>query len=174
MMPAPIAEAGTNCDRPEELIVNVASDQDLLEIDTPWLCRLARSVLQGENVVCGEISLAIVDDEAIRRVHREFLGLDQPTDVISFSLISEAPEAGSPAAVALRHVEGEVVASAQTACRCAAEFEIPPGHELALYVVHGLLHLCGYDDRTPQQQRRMQEREKSHLQKFGIHRHYEG
>ena len=84
------------------------------------------------------ISVAVVDDDAISELNGEFLGHQGPTDVLSFVL-----EQGED------FLDGEVVVSAETAQRAAAEFGWSAAEELLLYVIHGALHLAGYDDATP-------------------------
>jgi probable rRNA maturation factor len=95
------------------------------------------------------VTVAIVDDATIARLHEQFLDVAGPTDVLSFP-------------------SGEIVVSADTALREAKRRGIPPLHELQLYVVHGALHLAGYDDRSPAQQRRMRAAERRVLEKLGL------
>ena len=83
----------------------------------------------------GELSVAIVDDAQIREINRHFLDHDYATDVLAFPLDDE---------------EGEIVLSAERALAEAAERGVEPLAELMLYVVHGLLHLMGYDDHAPE------------------------
>jgi probable rRNA maturation factor len=80
--------------------------------------------------------VAIVSDAVIARVHRQFMDVPGATDVITFD-------------------HGEIVVSADTAQRCAAEHGHGVTEELALYVIHGLLHLNGYDDIAPRDRARM-------------------
>ena len=87
--------------------------------------------------------MAVVDDPTIRRLHREYLGEDSPTDVMSF-VLERADD----------YLEGEVVVSAETACAAAPEYGWPAADELLLYVIHGTLHLVGYDDTTPRMRSR--------------------
>ena len=89
-----------------------------------------KHVLESNSIADAAISLAVVDDETIRRLHERYLGIDEPTDVLSFPL-SSSGEA----------LEGEIVASAETAARRAVEFGWRAEDELLLYVVHGALHL---------------------------------
>lgn len=154
--------------------IAISDEQQAMQVDHLWLKQLAGSVLQGEGVETAQISVALVDDPAIHDVNRTYLQHDYPTDVISF-LLNDAPAQAGPAAPAggAACIDGEVVISAETAARTAGELGCPPMHELALYLVHGLLHLCGYDDRTDADRTRMRCREQSHLQKFGITTNYE-
>ena len=91
-----------------------------------------------EGVEPASISIALVDDATIHAINRKHLGHDWPTDVISFLLSEPArPE-----------LAGELVVSAEmAAAHGAASRRSTRWTELSLYVVHGLLHLCGYDDR---------------------------
>lgn len=100
------------------------------------------------------VDIAVVDDVAIHRLNRERLDHDWPTDVISF-LYSDDP------------VAGELIVSADTAERVASEYDWDPGAELALYVVHGTLHLLGYDDQTDEDRAAMQREENRILATFG-------
>ncbi|MCR9294371.1 MAG: rRNA maturation RNase YbeY [bacterium] len=95
-------------------------------------------------------SVSIVDDPTIHRLNREYLAHDWPTDVISFVFENEA---GS--------VEGEIIASADTANKLHQAAGWRPQDELLLYVVHGLLHLAGLDDLTPADQQDMRRFEQS-------------
>jgi len=108
-------------------------------------------------VTGGRISLAVVDDATIARLHEEYLHQSDPTDVLSFVL-----ERGEGC------LEGEVIVSAETAARRAPEFGFEADDELLLYVVHGCLHLAGYDDGTPEQRAEMRRREQSALKRLGI------
>lgn len=74
-----------------------------------------------------EVAVAIVSDAAIARVHVDFMGIEGPTDVITFE-------------------HGDIVVSAETARAYAERYDHPIEHELALYTIHGLLHLNGFDD----------------------------
>ena len=99
------------------------------------------------------VEVVLIDDAEIARVHGEFMDDPTPTDVITF-----------PYGAA-----GEVLVSVETAARQAAEFGQEFTRELALYLVHGLLHLCGYEDATDEGGRRMVE-----LQEALVARCYEG
>jgi len=108
-------------------------------IRLPWLRRFARVALEmcaGSSAdgrfalrQLEEIEVAIVSDRMIAGVHERFMNLPGATDVITFE-------------------HGEIVMSAQTAAAQARQYGHGVDSELALYIVHGLLHLNGYDDRA--------------------------
>jgi probable rRNA maturation factor len=77
-----------------------------------------------------EINVVFVSDARIANLHRDFMSVDKPTDVITFH-------------------HGEIIISVETAERQAKKFSTSFCHELRLYFVHALLHLAGYDDLTP-------------------------
>jgi probable rRNA maturation factor len=97
----------------------------------------------------------IVDDAAIRVINRDWLDKDRPTNVISFAM-QEGEGAGVQA-----DLLGDVVISAETAARDAAEAGVPFEHELAFLLLHGILHLLGFDHErgTVADARRMEARE---------------
>jgi probable rRNA maturation factor len=140
------------------LKVKIASPQEIVPIDRPRLKVVARVVLEGEGVTAAAISLAFVDNATIHRLNKQFLNHDEPTDVITFPL-------SGPGAKTL---EGEIVVGAEVARARAAELRHDEQQELALYVIHGLLHLCGYDDTTDTAVRRMRARERHYLKVLGL------
>ncbi len=97
------------------------------------------------------VSIAIVDDPAIHELNREHLQHDWPTDVISF--IFEVDEEANS-------VDGEIIASADTATRLSKDAGWKPEDELLLYIVHGLLHIAGLDDIEPEDQVEMRNAER--------------
>ena len=92
------------------------------------------------------IGIAIVDDRRIRDLNHGYLGVDGVTDVIAFEADDE-PDLRA----------GEVIVSADTAARQAAEFGHPLQHELCLLVAHGVLHVLGYEDYDDAARARMHE-----------------
>jgi probable rRNA maturation factor len=104
-----------------------------------------------------EISIAIVDDDKIRQVNREFFNSNDLTDCISFDL-SENDE---------RLKVFDLVVNGQMAVRQANQRGHSSEAELALYITHGLLHNLGFDDLTKSQARKMHETEDEILQEFG-------
>jgi len=104
-------------------------------------------------ISAGELSVAFVTDTLIRQVHQDFMGIPTVTDVITF-----------PADVAMGSA-GEIIVSVDQARSRADEWSVSFSHELSLYLVHGWLHLAGYDDRTRADQLAMRRAEE---QAFGV------
>jgi len=140
------------------LRIKIATPQELVPIDRARLRELARAVLDGEGVAAAAVSLAFVDNPTIHRLNKQFLNHDEPTDVLTF------PLSGAGA----KTLEGEIVIGAEVARAQAAERGHDEQAELALYAIHGLLHLCGFDDTTTKAARAMRERERHYLQLLGL------
>jgi probable rRNA maturation factor len=139
------------------LSIAVCNQQNALRIDAARLKKAARAVLRDAGITGGSLSIAVVDDLAIRELNKKYLAHDYATDVLSFALARNGSR-----------LEGEVIASAETAARVAGRFGWAPGDELLLYVIHGTLHLVGYDDRTAKARARMQAAQRRYLAAFGL------
>ena len=111
------------------------------------------SIARDFGWINGQISIAIVDDPAIHEINRQYLQHDYPTDVISFDLTETQ-----------QLLEGEIIASWETAQRVAEENHWNPQQELLLYVIHGMLHIVGLDDDSPSQTQQMREKERYYMQ----------
>lgn len=138
--------------------ISIATPQEIVEVDRGKMREIGRAVLQGENKADYEISLAFVDNPTIHRLNKQYLQHDEPTDVLTFPL-------SDPSAKTLA---GEIVIGAEVALEQAKERGHDVHAELALYVIHGLLHLCGYDDGSEKETRRMRERERYYLRELGL------
>ncbi|HEX4591997.1 MAG TPA: rRNA maturation RNase YbeY [Gemmataceae bacterium] len=138
--------------------ISIADQQDVVALDRRRLRGIAEAVLRGEGMAAAAISLAFVDNPTIHRLNKQFLDHDEPTDVLTFPL-------SGPGAKTL---EGEVVIGTQVARGQATERGHDEQAELSLYVIHGLLHLCGYDDTTAAAARRMRDLERHYLGLAGL------
>jgi probable rRNA maturation factor len=121
-----------------------------------------------------ELSLTLTSDRAMRRLNRDFRGIDTATDVLSFSQIEQAGSA-PPNPRSVRNSPGlpvgDVVISIDTALRQAREYRVSPSSRLRRLLVHGFLHLIGYDhERSASDARRMFARERSLTAKIGERR----
>jgi probable rRNA maturation factor len=117
--------------------------------------RILREALRQGGRPGLQLSIVFLGDAALARLHQRWLGDPGRTDVISFDLSDEHSQAG------------ELCVSASCARRVAAERAVDPRRELALYLVHGALHLCGHDDHAPRARARMRRAETSVLRALG-------
>jgi probable rRNA maturation factor len=138
--------------------ISIACPQQVLAIDRGRMRQVARTVLEGEQIADYEMSLAFVDNLTIHRLNKRFLRHDEPTDVLSFPLSDRSA----------RKLAGEVVIGVEIA-KEQAELRGHDVHaELALYVIHGLLHLCGYGDKSAEGATCMRQREQHYLTVLGL------
>lgn len=126
--------------------LTLSNRQRAVRFDLSWLRRVARAGLEKACEISAdgrfalkelpEIEVAVVSDRVIARVHEQFMNLPEPTDVITFE-------------------HGEIVVSAETARSNAPLYGHCVEEELALYVIHGFLHLNGFEDGTKREAARM-------------------
>ena len=132
--------------------VLITNEQSKYPIDADRIELAVNQVVEEAGVVSGDVSVAIVDDPTIHELNVQYLSHDYPTDVISFVL--ERRE---------EHLEGEIIVSVDTAVELAEDYDWDWKHELLLYVIHGCLHLVGYNDKDPQAKVEMQQAERLSL-----------
>jgi probable rRNA maturation factor len=137
--------------------ISIACPQESVPIDRGRMREVVRTVLEGESITKSEVSLAFVDNETIHALNKRYLDHDEPTDVLSF-----------PLGEGKGGLSGELVIGAEVARDQAKHHGHDVQAELALYVVHGLLHLCGYDDRDPPDAALMRARERHYLGILGF------
>ena len=147
-------------------------------MDVSRWAELARQVLASRGVKGEtEVSLLFVDEDAMAALNEQFLGKAGPTDVLSFPIDDEpgptgrSPDfGGSGPGTAAEHggltLLGDVVVCPTVAARTALEHEVSVDDEIALLVVHGLLHLLGMDHQEDAEAERMEALEQQLLNRF--------
>lgn len=122
----------------------------------PQIKTLTQSILKAADEPRAEVSVDLIGDRRMRRLNRCYRGIDSTTDVLAFPM----REAGGPPSPLL----GDVVISVPRAARQAAEREHSLDHELATLLIHGVLHLLGFDhERSEYEARRMRRKESAIL-----------
>ena len=127
----------------------VADLQAAVRLPVARLKRLARAVIEGEKLRAGDLSIAFVDRATMRKANRRFLRHDYDTDVLAFPL--DPP------------LLGEIVISTDFAVKEAEKRGLAALEEVSRYLVHGLLHLAGFDDHSPSKKRIMWARQERYL-----------
>lgn len=135
------------------------ANQTETPVDGERIERAIRWALADSPYDEATVSIAIVDDETIHELNRQFLAHDYPTDVLSFTLEDAPPQ-----------LEGEIVVSVDTARQNALEAGWSADNELLLYVIHGTLHLAGYLDKSPDDYAEMRAAEATILDRLGVKR----
>lgn len=137
-------------------MVEVYVELEAPDVDQQWAADIARMVISGETEEDpGDLTLVLVDDAEIQRLNLTFLNKDRPTDVIAFPLEDDEDT-----------VWGEVYVSVDRARAQAAQYGVPQHHELARLMIHGVLHLAGYDDLSEEKKTEMTAREEYYLEKL--------
>jgi probable rRNA maturation factor len=138
--------------------ISISYPQGRVPLDRGRMSEIARAVLVGEEVLEAEISMAFVDNPTIHQLNKRYLNHDEPTDVLSFPL-------SNPGA---KKLSGELVIGIEVAETEAAARGHDVQAELALYLIHGLLHLCGYSDKSVSDAKEMRKRECHYLRLLGF------
>ena len=125
----------------------------------PFLRRHLRAAHKILQPTLAELSIALVADVRMAQLHQQFMGVPGPTDVLTFPLDRDRNG---------RVLSGEVVVCVPEARRQAKLRGLPVERELLLYALHGMLHLCGYDDRTTSAFRTMHRTEDQILTQLGV------
>ena len=152
--------------------INVSFKRNIgIELDKRWFKTIVLKTLEVEGVpLCVEIGVLVTDNKTVHKLNRIYRDESEPTDVLSFqtnigeSTTPEAPFVNAPDGVS--HL-GEVIISYPQAIRQARERGLTISQELALLVVHGTLHLLGYDHESPKEKRVMREKESQILSLLG-------
>ncbi len=142
--------------------IELSDRQSTHRFDADRLVSAARFVVAEEGIARATVSIAVVDDDTIHDLNRRYLQHDYTTDVLSF-VFERSPD----------QLNGEVIVSADTAASAASEYGWSIEEELLLYVIHGTLHLVGYDDRANESQSEMRNRERHYLGHFDLVPRYE-
>jgi probable rRNA maturation factor len=153
-----------------EVKVFGADEQGAAPVDVRRWVDLAQNVLLAEGVSGdAELSLLFVDEDTISGLNRRFMDADGPTDVLAFPI--DEPESAAPRADASGPLVGPVLLGDVVVCPAVAERQAPDhgasyDDELALLVVHGVLHVLGHDHAEVEETERMQARERELLGRF--------
>ena len=136
-------------------------------VDGGWVKKIVRQVLKTEEVAPPyEVSLVFTDSATVRQLNRDYRGVDEPTDVLAFSML---PQKGADFSFALPPDGvtrlGEIIISYPQAVTQAREQDHSPKRELALLVIHGILHLLGYDHEEPEEESKMRDKERELLER---------
>lgn len=135
------------------MIVHIQNRQSYLPFIPSSIEEMVSSLLEKLSVKTDEISFHFVSKEEIGKLHDEFFDDPSPTDCITFPI-------DSPNAEGSYHLLGEVFICPEVALEYASTHKIDPYEELKLYVIHGILHLLGYDDIEEEDREEMRSMEK--------------
>ncbi len=148
--------------------INVLIDEDYEGyLEASWLQSVAEQVLVAQDADSRlELGLVITGQEKVQQLNRSYLGKDEPTDVLAFSMLPEPLATGESEAFSpfvqppdgALHL-GEVIISCPQAVIQAEEHRHSVKREIAILVIHGVLHLLGYEHNKPELERQMRAKE---------------
>jgi len=137
------------------LKIIIKNYQKKIPVNPKRIKKAILNVLSCERVnKPGEISVCFVDDTEIIRLNKRYCKKCSATDVLSFDITDPLDK---------KHLFADIAISSDTAWRNSGIFKTTPGYELRLYVIHGILHLVGYDDQSPTQRKLMRRKEKKYV-----------
>jgi probable rRNA maturation factor len=150
-----------------EMEINILFDEGFEgAVDEDWMREVAGKALKAEHQYDSEMGILITGQEKIRQLHQEYMGEDDVTDVLSFALREkgpvDAPDFVFPAGDSF-HL-GEVIISYPQARIQARAHGHSTREEVTILLIHGTLHLLGYDHDEQQRRRKMQAREAAILE----------
>ena len=166
--PSPTPAATVEPSAADGPVVVGADEQDVVAVDVARWVELARAVLVDERRT-GELTLTFVDRDEIAALNAEHLGKDGPTDVLSFPLDLLDADAAAPGVAGVPVLLGDVVVCPAVAAAQAPTHAGTLDDELALLVVHGVLHVLGHDHAAPEETAAMRARELALLEQHHWH-----
>lgn len=122
------------------------------EFFSEWI----EQVVLSENKMLGEVNYIFCDDEYLHKINVEYLDHDTLTDIISFDY-SEG-----------NLVQGDIFISVERVADNASDFSVPFNEELKRVMIHGVLHYCGYKDKSENEKRIMREKEDEKIKMFHV------
>lgn len=128
-----------------------------MPLNLAQIVRIARTILHHERIGRGSLSIVFVTALKIRNLNRKYLKRGYATDVLAFDL-KEGKCGG---------ITGDIVISTDAALRNGKAYKTSTGKEIVLYLIHGILHLLGFDDHAPRDIRIMRKKEREILQYLG-------
>jgi probable rRNA maturation factor len=139
--------------------------REVVNID--WINKIVQQTLKAEGLAPPyEVSMVFTSSEVVRQLNRDYRGLNEPTDVLAFYML---PQKGTDSSFVLPPDGvarlGEVIISYPQAAEQAREQGHSSKRELALLVIHGILHLLGYDHEEPEEEHKMREKERELLER---------
>jgi len=144
--------------------IEVLIDEDLEGCpESVWLKSLAENALTAQGIEpTAELGLVVVGQERIRELNLRYLGKDETTDVLAFAMLDELQDEDSTPFLVppddIKHL-GEVIISYPQAVIQAEEHQHSTKREIAILVIHGILHLLGYEHDEPERETEMRARE---------------
>ncbi|MCK5014083.1 MAG: rRNA maturation RNase YbeY [Candidatus Omnitrophica bacterium] len=150
--------------------------QKKVTLNPPQILKTAATILRHEGVDNVSLSIVFVSRQRIQALNKKFLGRDYATDVLAFNLSERRGtvpafrrgKRRAPTVRNARQIAGDIIISTDAVVKNARIYKTGLSEELALYVIHGILHLLGFDDHKTRDIQRMRKKEQQLLMFLGI------
>ncbi len=152
--------------------INISVEQKLsVSVDENWLQKIASETLDAEGIELPvEMGLVITDNKTVKELNKTYRGVNDTTDVLAFHMVADTLQDAETSFIGppdgVKHL-GDVVISYPQAIKQAHAQGYDPSRELELLVIHGILHLLGYDHESPDEAQQMRAREAEILERLG-------
>ena len=141
--------------------------QKKVPLNPSQILKITKTILRHEGVDKASLSIVFATRQRIKALNKKFLHRDYGTDVLAFDLsdnaVSRQKSQRKP-----KIVVGDIIISTDAALKNAKTYETALSREITLYVIHGILHLLGFDDHSPRDIKKMRKKEQELLDYLGI------
>lgn len=147
--------------------IEVLNHQKKIPLNLKQIKTIITAILKSERIPAANLSFVFVTRQKITALNKKFLHRNHATDVLAFDLYEENFPVQRPRRRRVNFLAGDIVISVDAALKAAKEYKTTPQRELALYMVHGVLHLRGYDDHSARKRKVMRKKEEELLGRLG-------
>jgi probable rRNA maturation factor len=132
--------------------------QKKIALNPPQILKIIKAILRHEGVDQAFLSIVFVNQQRIKNFNKKYLNRAYATDVLAFDLTDNGPQRRKSRRNR-KNIIGDIIISTDAAFKNAKSYQTTLSEELALYMIHGILHLLGFDDHKPNDRRKMRKRE---------------
>jgi probable rRNA maturation factor len=138
--------------------ITIKNLQRKINLNPTQITKIVKTILKHEGVKKTTLSLVFVSNQKIKVLNKKYLKRDHATDVLAFDLTDRAHQKKKTS-----EVTADIFISTDSAIQNSKKYRTNLDEEIVLYVIHGILHLLGYDDHDPQKTKKMRNKERKLL-----------
>jgi len=146
--------------------ISLENLQKKVSLNSSQILKIVKSILRYERIEKASLTIVFVTRQKIRSLNKKFLRRDYATDVLAFDLNDQASLKRKPSPKP-KTLVGDIIISTDAALKNAKAYETTLAQELTLYIIHGILHLLGFDDHAPRDIQKMRKKEQELLKRLG-------
>jgi len=141
--------------------------QKKIPLQTNQIKNIVLEILRYQKIQKSVLSVVFVSSQKIRALNKKFLNRSYATDVLAFDLSGNGSVGKKSLKISPEQITGDIIISTDAVKQNSLKFKTSESHELVLYIVHGILHLLGYDDHNDSDIKRMRLKEQEILSHLG-------